>query len=133
LRIKIDHDFSKYKEATVARRVQRRMQVLQIAKVPSYIERLRNDPKEAELLFRELLIGVTQFFRDPDAFAALQERAIAKIVQEKDPTKPFAFGSRAARLAKRCIQSRSSSGRRWNGKAARPGFKSLGPILTRTP
>lgn len=61
------------------------MQVLQIAKVPSYIERLRNDPKEAELLFRELLIGVTQFFRDPDAFAALQERAIAKIVQEKDP------------------------------------------------
>jgi two-component system, chemotaxis family, CheB/CheR fusion protein len=85
LRIKTDHDFSKYKEATVARRIQRRMQVLQIAKVPAYIERLRNDPKEAELLFRELLIGVTQFFRDPDAFAALQRGTIAKIVEGKGP------------------------------------------------
>jgi two-component system CheB/CheR fusion protein len=85
LRIKTDHDFSKYKEATVARRIQRRMQVLQITDVPAYADRLRNDPKEAELLFRELLIGVTQFFRDPDAFAALQGRAIAKIVEEKGP------------------------------------------------
>ena len=46
MRIKIDHDFSKYKEVTVARRVQRRMQVLQIAKLPAYIERLRTTRKK---------------------------------------------------------------------------------------
>jgi two-component system CheB/CheR fusion protein len=71
LRIKIGHDFSKYKEKTLVRRVQRRMQVLQTDTVPSYIARLREDPLQLELLFRELLIGVTQFFRDPDAFEAL--------------------------------------------------------------
>jgi two-component system CheB/CheR fusion protein len=85
LHVKTDHDFSKYKAATVARRIQRRMQVLQIAEVPAYTQRLRDDPKEVELLFRELLIGVTQFFRDPEAFAALQEQVIAKIVEGKGP------------------------------------------------
>jgi two-component system, chemotaxis family, CheB/CheR fusion protein len=133
LRIKTDHDFSKYKEATVARRIQRRMQVLQIAKVPAYIERLRDDPKEAELLFRELLIGVTQFFRDPDAFAALQRGTIARSWKRKAPTRPFASGYRPARRAKRCIQLLSSSGRRWNGKVAPPGSKFSELILTRPP
>ena len=85
LRVKTDHDFSKYKEATIARRVQRRMQVLQVAQVPAYVERLRKDPQEAESLFRELLIGVTQFFRDPDAFESLRNAAIAKIVEAKGP------------------------------------------------
>ena len=85
LRVKTDHDFSKYKEATIARRVQRRMQVLQIAQVPAYLERLRDDPQEPESLFRELLIGVTQFFRDPDAFESLRNAAIAKIVEAKGP------------------------------------------------
>jgi two-component system, chemotaxis family, CheB/CheR fusion protein len=83
LRLKTDHDFSKYKKATVVRRVQRRMQVLQIDATSAYVTRLRDDPREAELLFRELLIGVTQFFRDPDAFAALQEKAIANIIEGK--------------------------------------------------
>jgi two-component system CheB/CheR fusion protein len=82
LRIKTGHDFSKYKEPTLARRTQRRMQVLQIDSIPSYIERLREDRREAELLFRELLIGVTQFFRDPAAFEALS-KAIAKIAERK--------------------------------------------------
>jgi two-component system, chemotaxis family, CheB/CheR fusion protein len=71
LRIKIGHDFSKYKVKTLIRRIQRRMQVLQTDTVPSYIARLREDPVQLELLFRELLIGVTEFFRDPDSFDAL--------------------------------------------------------------
>jgi two-component system, chemotaxis family, CheB/CheR fusion protein len=71
LRIRIGHDFSKYKEKTLIRRIQRRMQVLQSDTVPKYISRLREDPLQVKLLFRELLIGVTQFFRDPDAFDAL--------------------------------------------------------------
>jgi two-component system, chemotaxis family, CheB/CheR fusion protein len=84
LRIKVNHDFSKYKKATIVRRMQRRMQVLQIDTVPAYIAHLRGDQREAELLFRELLIGVTQFFRDPAAFASLQRSAIEKIVESKN-------------------------------------------------
>ena len=89
LRAKTGHDFSKYKEKTVTRRIQRRMQVLQANTVPIYIARLRDDLKEVELLFRELLIGVTQFFRDPDAFDGLQEAAIAKLVQRRDADAPI--------------------------------------------
>jgi two-component system, chemotaxis family, CheB/CheR fusion protein len=80
LRLKIGHDFSKYKEKTVIRRIQRRMQVLQADTVPAYLARLREDPHQLELLFRELLIGVTQFFRDPAAFEALETQAIEKIL-----------------------------------------------------
>jgi two-component system CheB/CheR fusion protein len=84
LRVKIGHDFSKYKEKTLIRRIQRRMQVLQTDTVPSYLARLREDPHQVELLFRELLIGVTQFFRDPAAFDALENVAIEKLLRVKD-------------------------------------------------
>jgi two-component system, chemotaxis family, CheB/CheR fusion protein len=83
LRAKVGHDFSKYKEETLVRRIQRRMQVLQIDTVPAYIARLDEEPREAELLFRELMIGVTQFFRDADAFTALQTTAIPKLLEDK--------------------------------------------------
>ena len=69
LRNQIGHDFSGYKENTFMRRVRRRMEVQQIARLPQYVERLRQDPEEVKLLFRDLLIGVTNFFRDADAFA----------------------------------------------------------------
>jgi two-component system CheB/CheR fusion protein len=81
LRARVGHDFSKYKEKTLIRRIQRRMQVLQIDTVQDYVARLREDPHQIELLFRELLIGVTQFFRDPDAFDALAATAIPKILE----------------------------------------------------
>jgi two-component system, chemotaxis family, CheB/CheR fusion protein len=83
LRVEIGHDFSKYKEKTVIRRIQRRMQVLQTDTVPAYLARLREDPRQVELLFRELLIGVTQFFRDPNAFGALENLAIEQLLQRK--------------------------------------------------
>lgn len=83
LRAKVGHDFSKYKEKTLVRRIQRRMQVLQIDAVPAYIEHLRKEPDQVELLFRELLIGVTHFFRDPDAFAALETTAIPELLERK--------------------------------------------------
>jgi two-component system CheB/CheR fusion protein len=82
LRSKTGRDFSKYKSKTLTRRIQRRMQVRQSATVKDYLHHLREDPVEPELLFRELLIGVTGFFRDPEHFqrlstalAALLERA----------------------------------------------------------
>jgi two-component system, chemotaxis family, CheB/CheR fusion protein len=89
LRAKTGHDFSRYKEKTVTRRIQRRMQVLQADTVPDYLARLRDDPKEVELLFRDLLIGVTQFFRDPDAFAALRSSVLPQLMQGKAAADPI--------------------------------------------
>ncbi|WP_426240292.1 chemotaxis protein CheB [Pararhizobium sp. DWP1-1-3] len=83
LRSKTGHDFSKYKSKTVTRRIQRRMQVLQADTVPSYVKHLRDDPAEPEMLFRDLLIGVTEFFRDTDAFQGLSA-AIDGILERSD-------------------------------------------------
>jgi two-component system, chemotaxis family, CheB/CheR fusion protein len=83
LRRALGHDFSEYKQNTVIRRIQRRMQVLQIDNPIDYFEHLRRTPSEIEALFRELLINVTGFFRDPDAFAAIHP-AIADIVANKE-------------------------------------------------
>jgi two-component system, chemotaxis family, CheB/CheR fusion protein len=83
------HDFSKYKKTTVTRRIQRRMQVLQTGTAPAYIARLHDDPREVELLFRELLIGVTQFFREPDAFDALRTSVIARLFEQRSDDGPI--------------------------------------------
>jgi len=95
LRSATGHDFSQYKQSTLVRRIQRRMQVLRIDTVPALIERLRKEPREADLLFREFLIGVTQFFRDPPAFAALQATVIPKLLESKgaeDPVRIWVAG-----------------------------------------
>jgi two-component system CheB/CheR fusion protein len=83
LRAGTGHDFRQYKPNTLIRRVQRRMQVLRIDTVPAFIDQLRKDPRQVELLFREFLIGVTQFFRDPPAFDALQATVVPKLLEDK--------------------------------------------------
>ncbi len=77
------HDFRGYKRNTMGRRVQRRMQILHIASPENYVKRLGEDPEEVDGLFKELLIGVTKFFRDPEAFAFLSDTIIPKIVKSK--------------------------------------------------
>ena len=77
LRTRTGHDFSQYKESTIIRRIQRRMQVLQSDTPEAYVERLKAEPREIDLLFNDLLIGVTSFFRDPQAFEALERDVIA--------------------------------------------------------
>jgi two-component system CheB/CheR fusion protein len=84
-----EHDSSGYKETTLLRRIQRRMQVLHIDNALEYIERLKTDQGEAKALFRELLIGVTQFFRDPDAFEALRTSAVVPLLSGKDKGEPI--------------------------------------------
>ena len=76
LRTQTTHDFSLYKRNTVQRRVERRMAVAQIDRIEDYVRYLRDTPLEVDTLFRELLIGVTGFFRDPQAFESLRENAI---------------------------------------------------------
>jgi two-component system CheB/CheR fusion protein len=84
LRERVGHEFSGYKEMTFLRRVQRRMQVVQLPDIAAYIVRLRQDPEEVTLLFRDLLIGVTAFFRDPEAFAALEATAIPALFADRE-------------------------------------------------
>jgi two-component system CheB/CheR fusion protein len=83
LRTRTGHDFSGYRDKTVARRVQRRMQVLQLDSVPQFVQRLRKEPKEVDALLQDLLIGVTTFFRDPQAFAALEKNVIPRLYDGK--------------------------------------------------
>ena len=73
LRAHTAHDFSFYKRNTILRRIERRMNIHQISHIGRYVRFLQENPNELDLLFKELLIGVTNFFRDPDAFKKLQE------------------------------------------------------------
>ncbi|HTI67266.1 MAG TPA: CheR family methyltransferase [Caulobacteraceae bacterium] len=84
LRSRTGHDFHGYKHNTFLRRVQRRMQVLQIDQVEAYIERLRTAPDEVGHLFQDLLIGVTQFFRDGLEFDLLRREVVPKLVEGRD-------------------------------------------------
>src|SRR5580658_10129352 len=83
LRAHTGHDFSEYKRNTIARRVKRRMAVHQIERLERYVTYLQQTPAEVEALFRDLLIGVTSFFRDPEAFDALREHANTRILAGK--------------------------------------------------
>ena len=73
VRSKTGHDFSLYKENTIFRRIDRRMAINQIEDMAHYARYLQHNPHEVDLLFKELLIGVTNFFRDPQAFEALEQ------------------------------------------------------------
>lgn len=88
LRAGTGHDFSQYKNSTFIRRVQRRMQAAQAASLADYVDLLRQEPQEVEALFRDLLIGVTQFFRDAHAFDVLRRDVIPKLLQDKGPDDP---------------------------------------------
>ncbi len=72
LRTHTGHDFSLYKQNTIYRRVERRMNIAQLDSLPNYIRLLQESPDEVQNLFKELLIGVTNFFRDAEAFEKLK-------------------------------------------------------------
>lgn len=84
LRSRLGHDFSQYKLETFMRRVQRRMQVLRLQSYEDYLARLRDDREQVVLLFRDLLISVTSFFRDPVAFSVLADNIIPRLFAGKD-------------------------------------------------
>ncbi|MER8507986.1 PAS domain-containing protein [Mesorhizobium sp. M0894] len=84
LRSHSGHDFSGYKAKTFLRRVKRRMQITQLQSITTYIERLKRDPDEVAKLFRDLLINVTSFFRDAEAFKLLEDKIIPQIFEGKN-------------------------------------------------
>lgn len=85
LRSQTGHDFSLYKKTTVLRRVERRLGVHQINDLATYIRFLQENPQELQVLFKELLIGVTSFFRDPEAWEQLKEQAIPELFTTRKP------------------------------------------------
>ncbi|MDC0721401.1 chemotaxis protein CheB [Nannocystis bainbridge] len=81
-------DFSRYKRSTVERRVLRRMHVLQQRSLEDYVELVANTPAEVDRLFQDLLISVTQFFRDPELFEALAREVLPQILADRAPDDP---------------------------------------------
>ena len=81
LRAEYGIDFSQYKPSTVTRRIDRRLMLNQTPNVEQYIQFLGENPSELNQLYKDLLIGVTEFFRDPDAFGRLQTDVLPKLVE----------------------------------------------------
>jgi two-component system, chemotaxis family, CheB/CheR fusion protein len=85
VRTRTGHDFRQYKRNTIVRRVERRMRVAQVDTLAAYLEHVRSTPAESELLLQDMLIGVTHFFRDAEAFELLAQEIIPKILSQKAP------------------------------------------------
>jgi len=82
LRERNGNDFASYKTTTLHRRIERRMAVHQIAAIEDYAHYLCDNPQELDLLFKELLIGVTSFFRDPEAWGFLRDEALPALLAQ---------------------------------------------------
>ena len=85
LRSQTGHDFSQYKKNTILRRIERRMAVNQIETFKNYLRYLRQNPLEVDMLFKDLLIGVTRFFRDREAFDFIEQEVIPAIFADRPP------------------------------------------------
>ena len=83
IRDKTGHDFSLYKQNTIIRNVERRMNIHEIDNISDYIRYLQENPPEIDMLYKGLLIGVTKFFRDPQAYEILKKEIIPEMLKNK--------------------------------------------------
>jgi two-component system CheB/CheR fusion protein len=111
LRLKTGHDFSNYKRPTLLRRIERRINVHDLPDLPSYARVIRENADEAQALLKDLLISVTNFFRDKEAFELLERDVIPRIFSNKRPGEPIriwcvgcATGEEAYSLAMLCAE-----------------------------
>jgi two-component system CheB/CheR fusion protein len=84
LRARTRHDFANYKRSTMIRRIERRLQVTECEDIPAYLEHVRRHPEELQGLLRDLLISVTNFFRDPEAFRRLGTTIVPRVFESAD-------------------------------------------------
>jgi two-component system CheB/CheR fusion protein len=89
LRTRTGHDFRHYRQPTVLRRLGRRLEVRGVPDLPAYYRLLQGDLHEAQSLLHDLLIGVTNFFRDRDAFSVLEQAILPRIFHDKEPGGPL--------------------------------------------
>ena len=85
IRARTGHDFSEYKRSTILRRIGRRMQVNQIGSLSDYVVTLRDNRREIAALFDDLLITVTEFFRDPEVFEQLAKDVVPRLFERRQP------------------------------------------------
>ena len=100
-------DFTHYKPSTVTRRIERRLQLARVDDIEEYVERLRGERDELDVLYRDLLIGVTRFFRNEEAFEVLGKEVLPELLKAGRRDARCASGSPAARRARRSTRSRS--------------------------
>src|SRR5215468_1948706 len=89
VRARTNHDFSRYKRATILRRLARRMQLNHRSSLGNYLAFLRDNPEEVQSLFDDLLITVTTFFRDPMSWEALRVQVIMPLIDRAEPNQPI--------------------------------------------
>ncbi|NBC33664.1 MAG: PAS domain-containing protein [Alphaproteobacteria bacterium] len=119
LRRRTGQDFRAYKETTVIRRVRRRMGLRQAGDLSAYLGLVREEPEEQAALARDLLINVTGFFRDPEAWQTLRDEAIAPLIADYDPEETLrvwvpgcASGEEAYSLAILLLEAAEAAGKR---------------------
>ena len=83
LRARTGNDFSQYKQSTILRRIERRMAVHALTEMSEYTRYLRDNPAEVQILFKEMLINVTSFFRDKEAFKAITDLVLPQLFEGK--------------------------------------------------
>ncbi len=84
IRTRVGVDFTYYKPNTLIRRLERRVSINQINEIENYIVLLSESPQEVKILYKELLIGVTQFFRDSEAYDVIEKKVIPSLLEDRD-------------------------------------------------
>lgn len=84
IRQRTGYDFTNYRQSSISRRIRRRMQVLGVRSERDYVDKMVSKPSEADQLFNDILINVTEFFRDPEMFDTLNRKVIRRIVEDKN-------------------------------------------------
>src|SRR5436190_1779030 len=120
LRTRLHFDFSGYKPGTLVRRVRRRLGLRHVERMPDYLQLLRSDPGEVKALFKELLIGVTRFYRDREAWNYLEEQLLPSLLRGREAGAPLRVwvagcgtGEEAYSLGMLLIEQSQSA--EWNG------------------
>ena len=126
-------DFSHYKRTTILRRIRRRMLVHQMDKLTDFHNYLKNHPAEVEALYQDLLINVTEFFRDPEVFESLTSQVFPKIIKDRPPMMPSGSGPQAVPRAKKRIRWPSPCSNSWAKKPSIRASSFLGPIFPKAP
>jgi two-component system CheB/CheR fusion protein len=89
LRVSTQYDFHGYKKGTLLRRIERRMGLNHLSTIAEYVRVVQESEPEARRLFKDLLIGVTGFYRDPEAYQQLDKAVIQSVVREKETLEPI--------------------------------------------
>ncbi|HEY2349146.1 MAG TPA: chemotaxis protein CheB, partial [Puia sp.] len=89
IRVQLGHDFSNYKRPTILRRIERRINVHNLPDLASYLRYIKHNPEEIKALLKDLLISVTNFFRDPKAFEIIEQEIIPSLIKLHRDGKPI--------------------------------------------